>query len=250
MNDYKVQLENFYGPFDLLLYLVREEELNIYDIPIARITDQYLSYLEMMKKLDIDVAGEFMVVAATLMEIKSRTLLPGEEEEGPEEADPRFELIRKLIEYKKYKDRAKLLNTLIENHSRTFPRPPLEIETQPSDEPLVELDLWALAKSFARLIKETALETSTTLIYDDVPLEVFIQSIMELLRRKPVISFSELVRDHQNPPASQSKAADRLNILKNFLATLELAHQKKVNVQQEKDFGEIIISLILNPKGE
>jgi len=241
--DYKVQLENFYGPFDLLLYLVKEEELNVYDIPIARITDQYLAYLEMMKKLDINLAADFMVVAATLMEIKSRTLLPPrEEDEEPEEADPKFELIRKLIEYKKYKDRAKLLHTLIENQSRTFPRPPVEIERLPSEttEPLIELDLWALAKSFARLTKETALESTVALIYDDVPLEQFIQSILELLQTKPVISFSELVTDRKN----------RFNIVKNFLATLELARQKKVNIQQEKDFGEIILSLIPDSKGE
>src|SRR5512136_2591076 len=126
MTDYRVNLDIFAGPLDLLLYLVRKEEVDIYDIPIAEITDQYLQYLEMLKQLDIDLAGDFLVMAATLMEIKSAMLLPRAEPEQMGEAvagDPRAELIRQLLEYKKFKDAANLLDAAAERHLERFGRP-------------------------------------------------------------------------------------------------------------------------------
>lgn len=234
MSDYKVQLENFYGPFDLLLYLIKEEELNIYDIPIARITGQYLLYIESMKQLNIDLASEFLVVAATLMEIKSKTLLPRSEDE-PEENDPRFELVRKLIEYKKYKDLSKSLASLINNQAQTFNRPFVELEILPEDKTdvLKKLDAWELVKTFARLNKETILAVPISIIYDDVPLEHFIKNILERLQTRPEMAFSELTPDPN----------DRLNLLKNFLAILELAKQNRLSLNQEKDFGEITLKM-------
>src|SRR3989338_5253833 len=114
---YKVKLEVFEGPLDLLLYLIKKEEIDIYDIPIAKITDQYLEYLELMKLLDLTIAGEFLVMAATLMHIKSRMLLPPDqlEEAGEEEADPRTELVRRLLEYRKFKEAAQDLSQM-ESH--------------------------------------------------------------------------------------------------------------------------------------
>jgi len=234
MSDYKVQLENFYGPFDLLLYLIKEEELNIYDIPIARIAEQYLMYIETMKQLNIDIASDFLVVAATLMEIKSKTLLPKHGEES-EEGDPRFELVKKLIEYKKYKDLSKSLASLIEKQSQTFTRPFIEIEPLSEDKTdvLKKLDVWELVKTSARLGKETALAIPVSIIYDDVPLEHFIKTILERLQARREITFSELIPDTK----------DRLSLLKNFLAILELAKQKQLSLNQEKDFGEITLKL-------
>lgn len=232
--DYKVQLENFYGPLDLLLYLVKEDELNIYDIPLARVTEQYVTYVEMMKQLDINLAGEFLVMAATLIEIKAKTLVPREGTE-PEEEDPRFQLVRKLIEYKKYKDISKRLSDLIQRQALTHSRPLLEIEPEAKspEEILLELDLWGLVKTFARLSQETTLEVPTSIIYDDVPMEEFIQAILERLTARQKIVFSDLIQNKQ----------DRFNVIKNFLAALELVRQKKITVEQSKDFGKITLRL-------
>jgi len=141
--DYRVNLEIFAGPLDLLLYLVRKEEVDIYDISIAKITDQYLHYIEMLKSLDVDLAGDFLVMAATLLQIKSAMLLPQSEtgQGGADElADPRAELIRQLLEYKQFKDAANLLSIAAEEQTERFPRPETIIkELKPSGEP--ELDL-------------------------------------------------------------------------------------------------------------
>src|SRR5512137_3167551 len=124
--DYKVKLEVFEGPLDLLLYLIKKEEVDIYDIPIERITNQYMEYLSLMKLLNLEVAGEFLVMAATLMYIKSRMLLPTDQQatdpEAEEGEDPRWELIRQLVEYKKFKDAALQLGRREEEQSRLFPR--------------------------------------------------------------------------------------------------------------------------------
>ena len=122
---YKVKLEVFEGPLDLLLYLIKKEELNIYDIPISRVTDQYLEYLELMQLMDLDIAGEFLVMAATLMHIKSRMLLPPDQLEQDEaEEDPRAELVRRLLEYKKFKEAASQLASMESQQKHLFPSVP------------------------------------------------------------------------------------------------------------------------------
>ena len=139
MADYRVNLEVFAGPLDLLLYLVRKEEVDIYDIPIARITEQYIKYIEIIRNLDIDLAGDFLVMAATLMEIKSAMLLPRVDPEQPEAeqgSDPRAELVRQLLEYKRFKDAANLLNATADKHRDRFSRPDTLIEQlKPQAEP-------------------------------------------------------------------------------------------------------------------
>lgn len=233
--DYKVQLENFYGPLDLLLFLVREDELNIYDIPIARIAEQYLAYIEIMKKLDINLIGDFLVLAATLMEIKSKMLIP-RDEETPAEEDPRFELVKKLIEYKKYKDLSRRLTSLMESQTQKHGRPYFELPDEAKEEPMLELDLWNLVRSFAQLERETVLDVPISIIYDNVPIERFIENILSRLKQSSEINFSDLISDKQ----------DRIAVVKNFLATLELARQKKVELDQEKDFTDIRIRLSSN----
>jgi len=142
--DYRVNLDIFAGPLDLLLYLVRKEEVDIYDIPIAKITDQYIGYIEMLKQLDIDLAGDFLVMAATLMQIKSAMLLPKAEPDqfqGDDLADPRAELIRQLLEYKKFKDAANLLNAAADEQKERFPRPSTIIERlMPDAEPAIDIE--------------------------------------------------------------------------------------------------------------
>ncbi|MBI5778455.1 MAG: segregation/condensation protein A [Planctomycetes bacterium] len=255
--NYKIQLENFYGPLDLLLHLVRESELDPLRIPISKVTDQYLTYLEMMQKLDINLAGEFLVMASTLMEIKSRTLVPiyADEEEAEEEADPKFELIRRLLEYKRYKDLSIKLRALMEFQSKTFTRPRLgrteelkdaktEEDAAKEEESQVELDMWQLVKSFAKLSKDIALDTPTAILYDDIPIEKVIEGILRELERKGEVSFRAMlamdVDDAKDAPALRRR---RMNLVRNFLATLELARRKSIEVVQENDFDDIKIRI-------
>jgi segregation and condensation protein A len=250
--NYKIQLENFYGPLDLLLHLVRESELDPLRIPIAKVTDQYLTYLEMMHKLDINLAGEFLVMASTLMEIKSRTLVPiyADEEDADEEADPKFELIRRLLEYKRYKDLSVKLRALMEFQSKTFTRPvyrdtPIEQpadgetdkESPKEEDPQVELDMWQLVKSFAKLSKEIVLDTPGFILYDDIPIEKVIEGILQELEKKGELSFRNMLS--LNP--------DKMNMVRNFLATLELARRKSIEVIQENDFADIKIRFKPSP---
>jgi segregation and condensation protein A len=257
--NYKIQLENFYGPMDLLLHLIRENELDPLRIPVARVTDQYLTYLEMMQKLDINLAGEFLVMASTLMEIKSRTLVPlyaGEEETEEEEADPKFELIRRLLEYKKYKDLSIRLRQMMELQARTFPSPgyrdaPAEkapddqaAPEKPPEEIKVELDMWQLVKSFAKLSKEITLDAPTAILYDDIPIDKIIEGILQELEKKGEISFREmLARNTRLPADAPELRRQRINVVRNFLATLELARRKSIEIVQENDFEDIKIRL-------
>src|SRR4051794_17181292 len=170
--EYRVELPVYNGPMDLLLYLIKRDELDIYDIPIARITDTYMKYVSMLKEmsrtngLDINVAGDFLVMAATLMEIKSATLLPkapvapGEESSAAQDlADPRYELVQKLLEYKRFKDTAHLLELKQHEHESRFPRVPARAtDDGAADEPppvdLEEVQIWDLLDAFSRLMKE------------------------------------------------------------------------------------------------
>ena len=132
MDDYKVELPTFRGPLDLLLFLVKHNEVDLSDIPIAIITEQFLAYLNILQVIDVEAAGEFLVMAATLMEIKSKMLLPRAESELAEEDDPRLELVKQLIEYKKYKEAAALLETHAERQMARLPRTPVELPALPS----------------------------------------------------------------------------------------------------------------------
>jgi segregation and condensation protein A len=161
MSDYRVDLDIFAGPLDLLLYLVRKEEVDIYDIPISRITQQYIQYLEMLKMLDIDLAGDFLVMAATLMEIKSAMLLPKSdiEEQSQEQGggDPRAELVRQLLEYKKFKDAANLLQDAAEERQLRFTRSNYILEkVKPQQEPEIDLDqvsIWTLLEAVDAILQ-------------------------------------------------------------------------------------------------
>jgi len=155
--DYRVDLDIFAGPLDLLLYLVRKEEVDIYDIPIAKITDQYVRYIELIKSLDIDLAGDFLVMAATLMQIKSAMLLPKAEPEQYQDGDltdPRTELVRQLLEYKKFKDAANLLNAAASEQRERYPRPGTLVERlKPDAEPELDIEqvsVWDLLEAFVR----------------------------------------------------------------------------------------------------
>lgn len=247
--DYRVELEVYNGPLDLLLYLIKRDELDIYDIPIARITDSYISYVNMLRQfkegegLDIDVAGDFMVMAATLMEIKSAMLLPrapagdnaGEPTAAQELADPRYELVQQLLEYKAFKDRANLLAARQELHQQRFPRVPAKLEA--SDEPppldLDEVQIWDLLSAFQRLMAEVGQRKPRyhEVIYDDTPIDLHAADIEDRLRRERRLSLRQLIEGRQS----------RSEMIGVFLALLELVRERKVIVHAGDAPNEIVI---------
>ena len=229
MADYRVNLEIFAGPMDLLLYLVRKEEVDIYDIPIARITDQYIHYIEMLKGLDIDLAGDFLVMAATLMQIKSAMLLPRAEPDqlqADELADPRTELIRQLLEYKKFKDAANLLSDAAEDARHRFGRPSTIVEQlKPNAEPTVDIEqvsIWNLLEAFDSIMKATNLTTDISHITDDTPIDLYQIEVLHRLQSEGAMRFERIFEP----------SANRAVMIGLFLALLELVREKLAAVEQ------------------
>ncbi len=229
---YKVRLEIFEGPLDLLLYLIKREELDIYDIPITKITEQYLDYLNLMEILDLDIAGEFVLMAATLMQIKSQLLLPPDpvNQEG-EEADPRAELVRRLLEYKSFKEAADRMREFEEKRSGIFPRFGVEPEMDGGDSPFFEVSLFELISAFAKVLKRLPTEALHEIIKDEFTVAEKVHEIFHRLVKEPVIYFSKLFSSAKNKP-------EAITI---FLALLELIRLKEVSIAQDDYFGEIEI---------
>ena len=247
MADYRVNLDIFAGPLDLLLYLVRKEEVDIYDIPIARITDQYLQYLEMLKQLDIDLAGDFLVMAAALMEIKSAMLLPradpeqvGEEESG----DPRAELIRQLLEYKKFKDAANLLHAAAEQHQERYARPlSLVDRLAPDTEPEIDMDqvsIWDLLEAFDAICKATGTSTYNGHIRDDTPIDLYQIEVLHRLQTEGPLTFERIFDGKPN----------RLVMVGLFLAMLELIRDKLVWAEQAENSSQIYVRALTDEPAE
>ena len=238
--DYKVKLEVFEGPLDLLLYLIKKEEVDIYDIPIERITNQYMEYLSLMKLLNLEVAGEFLVMAATLMYIKSRMLLPADQQvtdsEAEEGEDPRWELIRQLVEYKKFKDAALQLGRREEEQSNLFPRQvgDLGLAVEP-DKPLAEVGIFDLINAFNQVLKKASEREDFREIYEErFTVSDKIEEILYTLRDRVEIVFSEVF----------ASASSRAEVVVTFLALLELIRLKRLRVQQQAAFGEIHVTKV------
>jgi segregation and condensation protein A len=230
--DYLVDLETFRGPLDLLLYLVKRNEVDICDIPIAKITEQYLDYLTVLELIDVERAGDFLVVAATLMEIKSKLLLPRSEEETEEEADPRLELVRQLLEYKKFKDAAAILEDRAEQQLCRLPRSPIEQPgVSPADQPLAAVELWDLVSAFGRLMRETLALQPRQIVMDDTPIHVYQERILEQLVAEPRLSFASLF----------TAPHYRNRLIGLFLAVLELMKAKQITAEQETPFAPIFL---------
>jgi segregation and condensation protein A len=230
--DYRVNLDIFAGPLDLLLYLVRKEEVDIYDISIAKITDQYIQYIEILKSLDIDMAGDFLVMAATLMQIKSAMLLPKAEPEsgllGEDDLDdPRAELIRQLLEYKKFKDAANLLNAAADEQQGRFPRPGTIVEQlKPTAEPELDIEqvsIWDLLEAFDSVCKATGTIGDISRITDDTPIDLYQIEILHRLQTEGSLTFERVFEARNN----------RLALVGLFLALLELIREKLVWVEQQ-----------------
>lgn len=231
MADYRVNLDIFAGPLDLLLYLVRKEEVDIYDIPLAKITDQYLRYVELLKQFDIDLAGDFLVMAATLMEIKSAMLLPTAEPEAEiseDASDPRSELIRQLLEYKRFKDAANLLDAAAEQHRERFGRPTNLIDRlTPDAEPEVDMDqvsVWDLLEAFDTVCKSIGTTTYTGHIKDETPIDLYQIEILHRLQTEGPMTFERIFESRPN----------RLVMIGMFLALLELIRDRLAWAEQSE----------------
>src|SRR5262249_49359397 len=210
MESWVCSLDTFRGPLDLLLYLVKRDEIDLRDIPIARVTEQFLEYLGVLQTLDVEGCGAFLVMAATLMELKSKMLLPRQDEESALEEDPRQELVRQLLDYQRFKTAAGLLDVQAEQHSLRVPRQP---PPPPAAQTILRpVELWDLVSAFGRLLREPLALQPQDIIVDQTPMHVYVEQITARLRFEPRLTLRALYM----PPYSRS----RLTGL--FLALLEM----------------------------
>lgn len=231
---YKLKLEIFEGPLDLLLYLIKKDDIDINDIPISQITEQYLQYISMMKMLDLDVVGDFLVMAATLMQIKSRMLLPADPNEQPEEElDPRDELARRLLEYKKFKEIAEALKekeTLRQDFfGRNIDYEALQQLREESKEIYYEASLFDLISALSEALKKAPEEIIHEIITEEFTVEKKLHDILHLLLKESSIRLQDLFE----------RARTKIEIIVTFLAVLELIRLKELVAVQKGVFGEI-----------
>src|SRR5437899_3308690 len=230
MVDLKISLPLYEGPLDLLLDLIRREKLDIYDIPIAKITEQYLAYLHLMEELNVDLASEFLVIAAQLIYIKSRMLLPPDPDMSPEEEDPRAELIRRLLEYEKFKNAAQMLyqRELVENATWSHPGS-LDVEANEL-EPEVAVTLYDLLRVFRDVLKRAEQRPLMEVQRDEFSVEQMMAFLFErILSAKGSASLSDVLPE----------IGSRRGLITAFLAMLELTRLQAIFLKQDKAFGEI-----------
>jgi len=234
LEDYPVRLENFEGPLDLLLHLIRKQEVDIYDIPILLITRQYLDYLDLMKELDLDVAGEFLVMAATLIHIKARTLVPREEievEDDGDAEDPRDALVRRLIEHQKYKAAAELLHEKETVRSAQWGLPDerlSDLAGEPFERDL-EVDLFGLLQAFQAVLTRARARPGVPLPAEQKSIEQRTRELLAKLAERETCGFEDLFDDDHS----------RGELITTFLAVLEMIRLKLIRVYQPDNFGPI-----------
>jgi segregation and condensation protein A len=233
--NYAIKLDIFEGPLDLLLYLIKKNEIDIYNIPVALVTEQYLQYLKIIKALNLDLAGEYLVMAATLIHIKSRMLLPVPEEPEEEEEDPRAELVRQLIEHKAFKEAAltlgdrPLLERDVFTRAALFPE---DVEKSTADEEeLVEVGVFELIEAFHRIVSQIDKKEFMEIDLEKLSLTDIINEIMEQLSLTKSLTFEDLLRERK----------DRRRIIYTFLALLELIKLSMIKAYQTSVFGVIRI---------
>jgi len=230
---FSVDLDLFHGPLDLLLYLVRKHEVDVTEVPIARVTDQYLEYLSVLEQIDVDAVGDFLDVASLLIEIKSRMVLPGDAEIEQELADPRHELVRRLLEYKEYRDAASMLDQRSRDWQNRYPRLAGDLPARPiesHEQPIQQVELWDLVSAFGRVLKQQTLTHGTENIrYDDTPIHVFMRRIDQQLRRDGRARFLALF----------DGAVHRSTFVGMFLAVLQLMRYGHARATQAEPFAEI-----------
>ena len=230
--NFRVDLDTFRGPLDLLLYLVRKHEVEIVDLPIAPVTDQFLAYLAVLEQLDVNRVGDFIDMASTLIEIKSRMVLPRSDEVQGEIDDPRQQLVERLLEYKKFKDAASTLEERSRSWQQRFARlsndlPPRRANL--AEQPIREVELWDLVSAFGRIMRDNAATKPSNIVYDDTPIHVYMRQIHERIARDGRVALSELFTPEMHK-------STQVGIL---LAVLELVNHHHVRAEQNDLFGEI-----------
>jgi len=247
---YKIVLDTFEGPMDLLLHLIEKSKIDIYDIPINEITEQYLDYLSKMGEMDLEITSEFLLMAATLLEIKSKLLLPVTKNKDDveqleiEQADPRYDLVRSLVEYRKYKYASSKLRDFEEIQSKVYYKPKEDLsDFIDEDDDLIEMDLNKLITIFKKLMLKGKINDKTLKLNeierDDYTLEECISIIKNKLKKNKILKFYELFNCDTN----------RNEIISIFLSLLELVKSKYIAIYQKKNFDEIFIKR-LKEEGE
>ncbi len=242
---YHVRLPIFEGPLDLLLHLIRKNEVEIYDIPISEITKQYLEILEVMEELNLDLAGEFLVMAATLIHIKSKMLLPPPHEDGTEDEeteDPRAVLVARLLEYERYKEAAQQLHQQEEIRNATWARPdstqPVAEGThgEPEQENLIEVDLFELISAFREVLERIRQRADLVIHREVISIEEMIRRLDARLLEREQCTFVQLFDD----------ASDRATVIVTFLAILEMVRLRKLKIYQKQIFATIHVMRLSN----
>jgi segregation and condensation protein A len=230
--DFKVELDVFRGPLDLLLYLVRKHELDVTDLPIALVTEQYIAHLVVLEQLDVNDVGDFLEVASTLVELKSQLVLPRGGEEAEVFDDPRQQLVERLLEYKKYKDAASMLDDRSRDWQQHYPRLASDLGPRtidPIEQPIREVELWDLVSAMGRILRESHASAPTAIVYDETPIQVYMRRIHGRLVQDGRLAFSEMFEPGMHKSA----------IVGIFLAVLELARHHGVRTEQTELHGEI-----------
>ncbi|MDO4568858.1 MAG: segregation/condensation protein A [Planctomycetia bacterium] len=229
---FAIQLDLFRGPLDLLLFLIRKRELNILDIRVSEIIDQFMVYVDTLQFIDCNLAGEFISTAGWLLEIKSIESLPGEEEAVVELDNPRDDLVQQLLDYKKYRDAACLLEERGRRWQQNYARAADDCPRRSrdlADEPILDVELWDLVSAFGRIIREPQRALPSNIVYEETPIETHMVRIQERLKENGSTSFSELFKPGMHKTA----------LVGIFLASLELVRNYHVRVEQYQLFGEI-----------
>lgn len=237
---YRVELDIFTGPLDLLLYLVRRNEVDIVDLPIALITKQFRDFLDVLQYIDLDLIGDFVVMASTLAEIKSRQVLPSQEEEleAPIESEdgsnPKSDLIQQLLEYKKFKEASTALQEQAAEWQERYPRLADErpvSSKDPATDRIKEVELWDLVSALGRVLKRKEVDTQSKIRYDETPIHKYVEQIGDLVREKKVVEFTSLFGEE----------IIRSKIIGMFLAVLELIRHHGFRAEQSEEHGEIVL---------
>jgi len=238
LGGYRIELEGFSGPLDLLLYLVRRNELDVTRLQLSKITSQFLSFLEVLQFLDFELIGDFLVLASTLVEIKSRSVLPQPEEPADETAAvddaPRAELIARLLAYKRYKEAAAALDHRASEWQQRYPRLSDDRPTIGRDhtaDPIREVELWDLVSALSRVLQKKVIEQNSTVRYDETPIHVYAEQIADRVRQAGRVPFSRFFEGTNR----------RSRIIGIFLAILELLRHHAFRAEQPEAFGEIYV---------
>ena len=236
----EISLQNFDGPLDLLLHLIKTNEMDIYDIQMVEVTEQYLGIIDQMKQLDLDIAGEFLLMAATLIHIKSRMLLPVSEELEEEEGeDPRAELVRRLLEYQRYKEAAESLSVLPLLDRDIFSSQFVPTELLNDTDDTIVVGVFQLAEAFHRILQDVPPETFHEVVREHLSVAEHIQLVLQKLADSGRVTFQDIFPERPN----------RLQLVVTFLAALELVKMRMIEVEQANEFGEIWLSMAVVEQG-